>query len=179
MGCPDDRSRNRLAGSRTARQRAPGAREGAQAVVGQVTRRFAGLGQSRMPPELKRRVLVVEDDPDVREAFCELLRVWGHDVLEAADGEMALLIAAKNAPQVILLDLGLPDMDGCEVARHLRAAPGGAERLIIGSTGFTDQNAVEEMAAAGFDAQFPKASEPELLERMLTALPRPRRAVAR
>jgi len=69
----------------------------------------------------KLRVLVIADCPDTRTGLRHLLRWWGHEVGEAADGPTALASVASLCPDVVLLDIGLPDMDGCEVARQLRA----------------------------------------------------------
>ncbi len=63
------------------------------------------------------RVLVVEDDHDTRATECALLRVWGHEANDASDGPAALSSAASGRPDVVLLDIGMPDMDGYEVAR--------------------------------------------------------------
>lgn len=121
-----------------------------------------------------RRILVVDDDPDSREALSELLRLSGHDVLAAADGKMALALVVRDRPEVILLDLGLPDLDGCEVARRLRAAPGGERPFVVGLTGYSREETSERMRASGFDEHMLKPCEPEQLEQLLATVPYPR-----
>jgi CheY-like chemotaxis protein len=69
------------------------------------------------------RILVVDDCPDVLMSLSALLRVWGHEVRTAEDGPACLAAAEEFAPHLILLDVGLPRMDGFEVARRLRAHP--------------------------------------------------------
>src|SRR5262245_45802217 len=93
--------------------------------------------------ETKLRVLVVEDYPDTRTTLCEMLRGWGHQVDEAADGPAALSSAAAARPDVVLLDIGLPRMDGYEVARQLRALPGLETTLLVAMTGFGQPNDVQ------------------------------------
>ena len=88
-----------------------------------------------------RRILVVEDDPDIREALCAQLELWGHDVANAAEGHLALLVAGRHKPEVVLLDLGLPDIDGFEVASRLRAARPGKRPLLIALTDCADDGA--------------------------------------
>jgi CheY-like chemotaxis protein len=122
-----------------------------------------------------RSILVVDDNLDIRESLCELLRVSGHDVLAAADGEMALLIATRTKPDVVLLDLGLPDVDGHEVARRLRAAPRGEDIFVVAMTGYSGDEERERIERSGFDAYFLKGAEPEEMERLLASLPASRR----
>lgn len=120
-----------------------------------------------------RRILVVDDEPDSREAICELLRMAGHDVLQAADGETGLLLASRERPEVILLDLGLPDLDGYEVARRLRAAPGGQCPFLIGLTGYPRGEVLEQMLASGFDEHLLKTTDPDRLEELVARAFRP------
>jgi len=69
------------------------------------------------------RVLLVDDCPDVCDSMAMLMRMWGHDVRTVGDGPVGLRTAANYQPHVVLLDVGLPGMDGYEVARQLRAHP--------------------------------------------------------
>src|SRR5207253_711793 len=71
-----------------------------------------------------RRVLVVDDNVDAASTLAELVELWGHEVRVVHDGRLALEEAACYQPEVVLLDIGLPQMDGYEVARRLRAQPG-------------------------------------------------------
>src|SRR5262245_14841490 len=81
------------------------------------------------------RILIIDDHGDTAESLALLLRRRGHEVLVARNGERGLEMALAHAPDAVLLDLGLPDLDGSEVARRLRAGPGGAELLLLALTG--------------------------------------------
>src|SRR5579871_2787792 len=82
------------------------------------------------------RVLVVEDEQDTAETMSILLRYHGYEVVTATDGPAALALAETLSPEVVLLDLGLPRMDGLEVARRLREQPHPARPLLVAITGF-------------------------------------------
>lgn len=115
------------------------------------------------------RVLVVDDDQDGREALGELLRSWGYEVIVAADGCEAITLALEHRPDVVLLDIGLPDMDGYEVARRIRAT--GNTPAVIALTGSDEEDPRE----GAFDARILKPADPEalrlLLERVSAARP--------
>ena len=119
----------------------------------------------------KLRVLVVEDYPDEMVALGLLLRLSGHDVLEAADGAGALRLAAESRPDAVLLDVGLPGADGCEVARQLRRLPGLGGAVVVAVTGFGRPQDVERCRGAGFDHHLLKPCEPDALERLLGSCP--------
>jgi two-component system CheB/CheR fusion protein len=97
------------------------------------------------------RVLVVEDNVDIRESTCELLGLAGYEATGASTGYEALQMAAAFAPTVILLDVGLPDLNGYEVARRFREMPQFANTLLIAITGYDTPEAHARSAAAGFD----------------------------
>jgi PAS domain S-box-containing protein len=113
------------------------------------------------------RVLVVEDNLDGRLALVELIEASGHTVVGAADGHEALRIAEQWKPDVVLLDLGLPLMDGYEVAARLRNNLGLATTRLVALTGWGAQRDRERTAAAGFDAHLIKPVPPERLLRLL------------
>ncbi len=96
-----------------------------------------------------RRVLVVDDELDTAETLATLLRSIGHDVKFAVRGAAALDIARRFLPQVVFLDLGLPDIDGCELARRLRAEPGLQSAMLLAFTGHDSER--QRALAAGFD----------------------------
>jgi two-component system CheB/CheR fusion protein len=108
--------------------------------------------ESRQPlPSGSRRVLIVEDNPDARDMLEHLLKRAGHQVKTAMDGVGALEEAARFAPHVVLLDIGLPGMDGYEVARELRATAHGRDAMIVAVTGYgQDQDRIRSREA-GFD----------------------------
>lgn len=101
-------------------------------------------------------ILLVEDDQSVRDAFSLLLREFGYRVLQAGTGAEALRVAAEAAPQLILLDLGLPDMEGLEVARALSTGASTRAIPVVALTGRTleaDQAACFAAGCAGYLAK--------------------------
>jgi signal transduction histidine kinase/CheY-like chemotaxis protein len=116
-----------------------------------------------------RRVLLVEDGVDAAEALAELLRHWGHQVAVAGDAPTALALAPGFAPDVVLLDLGLPGMDGHELARHLRQLPALRSALLVALTGYGQQRDRERSAAVGIDHHLVKPVLPEVLRDLLAA----------
>jgi signal transduction histidine kinase len=116
----------------------------------------------------RRRVLVVDDNADGREALRTMLEASGHAVAEAADGPAGVRLAVEWAPDVALIDIGLPAMDGYEVARRIQARLGGLVRLVA-LTGYSDPGARMRAVAAGFEAHLVKPAAPEEIERLLAA----------
>jgi CheY-like chemotaxis protein len=114
-----------------------------------------------------RRVLVVEDNPDGLETLVALLEMLGHEVAGAADGRQALQRAAEFRPQVVLLDLGLPVMDGFEVARTLRQDARFEDVFIAALTGWGADGDRRRTADAGFDAHLTKPVDLPALEAVL------------
>jgi CheY-like chemotaxis protein len=115
-------------------------------------------------------VLIVEDDDDSREMLGELISAFGHRALSASNAADALACAREQKPDVALIDIGLPEVDGCELARLLRLAmveiPDLNTRLVA-LTGFSDGATRESAGAAGFDAYVVKPIMPEALEALL------------
>ena len=111
-------------------------------------------------------VLVVDDNQDAAQSMALLLELWRHDVRTCSDGTSALAAVAERRPQLILLDLGMPGMDGFEVARRLRAEPG-APLVIVALSGWGQQSDRERTAEAGFDRHLVKPVEAGDLERLL------------
>ena len=106
-----------------------------------------------------RRVLAVEDDADSREALRVLLAAFGHEVRVAADGEAAVAQDVAFRPDVAVVDVGLPRMDGYEVAELLRAVLGGSA-LLIAHTAYGRPADLERGRRAGFDAYLTKPGDP-------------------
>jgi signal transduction histidine kinase/CheY-like chemotaxis protein len=121
----------------------------------------------RMQP---RRVLIVEDNDDTRQMLHETLAFSGHEVREARDGASGLALAAEARPDVALIDIGLPDLDGYEVARRLRAAPGGRRIGLIAITGYGQSEDQRRAYEAGFDAHLTKPVAPERLKQVMAGL---------
>ena len=118
-------------------------------------------------PPFALRVLVVEDDPDSAQTLALLLRLWGYEVAVANDGPDALDAAPTFQPDVVFLDIVLPGMDGCEVARQLRHLPGMAEVLVAAVTGYGHEADVRRCKGAGIDCHFLKPVEPAALRELL------------
>ncbi|QDG53714.1 hybrid sensor histidine kinase/response regulator [Persicimonas caeni] len=100
------------------------------------------------------RLLVVEDVDDVREPFCEMLRLRGYEADEAATGQAGIDAAHEHSYDVVLLDIGLPDLDGFEVAQTMRAD--GYEGLLVALTGYSSEEDRQRADAAGFDTLLTK-----------------------
>jgi CheY-like chemotaxis protein len=115
-------------------------------------------------------VLVVDDNRDFADSLALLLEAWGFQPLVAYDGPSAVEVALAHAPDAVLLDLGLPGMDGYEVARFLRRHPGMERAVIIAVTGFARHEDRLRSAREGFDHHLVKPVEPEELRRLLRPL---------
>src|SRR5262249_58969470 len=97
------------------------------------------------------RILVVEDDPESLNLMGALLSLWGHEPCLTADGLAGIAAATAEMPDVVLLDLGLPGMDGFEVVEKLRGLPGGDSVLIVALTAFRGEHHRERALESGFD----------------------------
>jgi CheY-like chemotaxis protein len=115
------------------------------------------------PPGAPRRVLFIEDDQAAREGYAAYLAGSGYEVLPAATGQLALSLAAAWTPDLIVLDLGLPDIDGWEVARQLKASPTTANIPIIALTGADLPHERVSAMRAGCDRHLSKPCEPAAL----------------
>jgi two-component system CheB/CheR fusion protein len=125
----------------------------------------------RGPP---RRVLVVEDNEDAAETLADVLRLGGHEVEVAHDGAEGLRRASEWAPEAVLCDIGLPGIDGYEVARRLRADSAGKRTLLVALTGYALPDDLRRAREAGFDAHLAKPARLEEIEAILTRAERPR-----
>jgi DNA-binding response OmpR family regulator len=116
------------------------------------------------------RVLVVDDNRDAADSLALLVRVWGHDVRVAYDGVEGLRTARAFEPHCLLLDVGLPKLDGFRLAQNLReqAAKSGAK--LVALTAFSDKETVDRALEAGFDYHFVKPADPDLIRRLLEML---------
>jgi signal transduction histidine kinase/CheY-like chemotaxis protein len=117
-----------------------------------------------------RRVLLVDDHVDAREMYAVVLQVDGHTVYEAGDGDEALTVFSREQPDVAVVDIGLPGMDGYEVARRIRSAPEGRDVTLIALTGYGFPEDRERSRAAGFDRHLVK---PVAAEELRLALDEP------
>jgi PAS domain S-box-containing protein len=133
------------------------------------------------PPSVTRplagalRVLIVDDNRDAADMLLEALKMFGHRVRMAPDGPSALALAAEERPDVALLDIGLPVMDGYELARLLRQAPGLQDIKLIALTGYGQAAERERSSAAGFDAHLVKPCSIAKVQAAIEQLTRERR----
>jgi CheY-like chemotaxis protein len=118
-------------------------------------------------PGHSQRVLLVDDNVDTAEMLADYLRDCGHHVAVANEPKIALALAPAFAPQVALLDIGLPLMDGYELAARLRSLTGGSECRFIAVTGFGRNGDRVRSSAAGFECHLVKPVDVEALERLV------------
>jgi CheY-like chemotaxis protein len=104
------------------------------------------------------------------ESQAMMLRLAGHDVQTAHDGLEAVQAAATLRPDVVLLDIGMPKMNGYEAARHIRQQPWGKEMLLIALTGWGQDEDKRRTFEAGFDYHLTKPLDPAALEKLLAGL---------
>ncbi len=114
-----------------------------------------------------RRVLVVDDNADSAEMLVALFSMWGHDVRTAYDGAAALEVVAEFSPDAIFLDIGLPGLDGYEVARRIRATEAGKGARIIALSGYAADEDRRKSREAGFDLHLAKPADFNALEQAL------------
>ena len=122
-----------------------------------------------MEKSTAKRVLVVDDDLDTAQSMVRLIRLMGHEVEFAINGIAALGIAQRFLPDVVLLDIGLPDSRGWEVARQLRRVPALKNTRILAITGRTQLDDVKKSLEAGCDEHFRKPLSPDALEKLLAS----------
>jgi len=113
------------------------------------------------------RVLVVDDNVHAAQSFAVVLQLWGHEVTVAHDGANALNSAMVFAPEVVLLDIGLPEMDGYRVARRIREMPSLAKISIIAMTGYAGEDDRRRSSQAGFNIHLVKPIDLNFLEQLL------------
>jgi len=118
--------------------------------------------------ERSRSILLIEDNEDARESLRLLLESLGHRVFEAAEGGSGLALALHHRPEIVLIDLGLPGLDGYEVAQALRASPGGGTTTLIAVTGYGQAEDRRRSKDAGFDAHLVKPVSQSLLAQLIT-----------
>jgi CheY-like chemotaxis protein len=118
----------------------------------------------------KRKLLVVDDNRDAAESMSMLLEMWGHEVAYAYDGPSALITAQQLRPQAVFLDIGLPGMDGYEVAERLRALPEGKDAVLIAITGYGQEDDRRRSQRAGIDHHLVKPVAPDALRRLIDSL---------
>jgi len=119
---------------------------------------------------MEQRVLIVEDNPDGRESLCQLVQLWGCQVEAAADGVQGVEKGLTWKPDTAVVDIGLPRLDGYQVAARLRQALGAGIRLIA-LTAYNQEESRRQAFRAGFDYFFCKPPELEALQQVLETSP--------
>jgi two-component system CheB/CheR fusion protein len=121
-----------------------------------------------------KRVLIVDDNPDVTDMMAEVLRLVGHETSRAHDGATAVRLVEATSPDIVILDIGLPDMDGYETGRRIRATTRGAEIVLIAMTGWEGAVGADDGAERVFDHYLTKPADLGELRR-LVQMARPKR----
>ena len=124
------------------------------------------LVPSKQPGGMTKRILIIDDNVDSAESLALLFRLSGHEVMAFAEGTRAVIAAGPFQPHLVLLDIGLPDINGYEVARRLRKS--GCTAVMVAVTGYGQADDVKRAHEAGFDAHCLKPVDPVELERFLT-----------
>jgi|HubBroStandDraft_1064217.scaffolds.fasta_scaffold04706_3 two-component system CheB/CheR fusion protein len=119
----------------------------------------------------KRRILVVDDNSDVADSLAMLLRLDGHEVEIAYSAAETFQAAQRMKPEAVFLDIGLPEMDGYEIARRLRADPAVKQAHLIALTGYGQEHDRERTRKAGFCAHLVKPADIETVNQILASLP--------
>jgi signal transduction histidine kinase len=117
--------------------------------------------------QVRRNILIADDNQDALESLALMLRMEGHEVHCASDGEEALALAGLRRPEIVVLDVGMPKLDGCEVARRIRAESWGRGAVLVALTGWGQEIDRRRSREAGFDMHLVKPVDPATLCDML------------
>jgi two-component system CheB/CheR fusion protein len=130
----------------------------------------ASDSQAPEPQQKRRRLMVIDDNKDAAESMSMLFELWGHEVICAYDGRDALEMAARYRPDAVFLDIGLPGMDGYEIAERLRELPESAHTVLVAITGYGQDEDRRRSREAGIDHHLVKPVPPETLHMLLDSL---------
>jgi CheY-like chemotaxis protein len=130
----------------------------------------SSTGPVKAPGSKRFRILVVDDNHDSALSLAMLLSIMGHDTRTAHDGESALSMAESFLPDVVLLDIGLPKLNGYEVAQRIRETGWGASMFLIAVTGWGQDEDRERSSEVGLNVHMVKPVEPAALEKLLAEL---------
>jgi signal transduction histidine kinase len=128
-------------------------------------------GASPAGEVVSRRILLADDNADALESLAAVLRLRGHEVFSASNGAIALETAVRHMPDVALLDIGMPLLDGYEVARRIRAEEWGKSVTLVALTGWGQESDRRRSQEAGFDTHLVKPLDPDRLNALLAQLP--------
>ncbi len=131
----------------------------------------ANGGSARVELDRGRRVLVVDDNEDACKSLARLLRLIGHEVRTAHDGPTTLALLPEFAADAVLLDIGLPGMDGYQIARAIRGQPAGQRMMLVALTGYGQEEDRRRSRDAGFDHHLVKPVDLDALTRVFASLP--------
>lgn len=137
---------------------------------GEPARKPDEAGKSAAPAGRKCRVLLVDDNRDAVRTMGMLLQLMGHEVRTAFDGAEAIQVAATYRPEVALLDIGMPKMNGYEVAQHLRKEPWGKTMTLIALTGWGQESDRQRSLESSFDHHLTKPVRAEMIEELLARI---------
>jgi len=126
--------------------------------------------EQEVAPAARLRILVADDNQDAAESLALMLRLMGNQVRTVHDGEQAVAEAAAFRPDVILLDIGMPRMNGYDAAREIRGHGWGARMVLVALTGWGQDEDKRRASEAGFDRHFTKPVSPADLEKLLGEL---------
>lgn len=135
-----------------------------------VEREMEQLERDPAQEKISRHILIVEDNPDSRDSLQIMLEMAGHRVITAENGWQAVELALKNRPEAALIDIGLPGIDGYQVAQRLRQSPEGRSIFLIALTGYGQREDQQRALAAGFNTHMVKPPDPEKLAALLAEL---------
>ena len=124
----------------------------------------------RFAPGAELRILVADDNQDAAATLAALLELMGHRVCQVHDGEAAVLAAADFDPDVVLLDIGMPKLNGYQACRQIRDQPGGSAKILIACTGWGQADDRRKSGEAGFDQHLVKPVDPAALADLLNAV---------
>lgn len=120
------------------------------------------------PPGRRRRVLIVDDNEDALNSLSKMIELLGHPIRKAHDGLEAIENAKEFQPELVLLDLGMPKLDGYEAARRIRQGPGGAKMILVATTGWGQAEDRQRTTEAGFDHHLVKPIDLPALQALLS-----------
>lgn len=128
------------------------------------------FAEPHMPPKARLKILVVDDNPDAALSMAMMLSMMGHDTRTAHDGEAAVTTAEEFRPQVVLLDIGLPKLNGYEVAQRIRQQEWGTAMFLVAITGWGQDEDRRRSEDVGMNLHMVKPVEPDALDRVLADL---------